>query len=66
MIHVPSPLQQEYAKELDRRHRMSISSQLSQAVGGEGRCVSVSLEYLGLMSPEQLKLSQQDSLALVW
>ena len=28
--------------------------------------MSVSLEYLGLMSPEQLKSGKQDSLALVW
>ena len=28
--------------------------------------MSVGLEYLGLMSPEQLKLGKQDSLALVW
>ena len=26
MIHTPSPLQPEYAGELDRRHRMSVSS----------------------------------------
>ena len=66
MIHTPSPLQSEYMEELDRRHRMSVSSQMSQAVGGQGRCVSMSLEYLGLMSPEQLKHGKQDSLALVW
>ena len=66
MIHTPSPLQSEYMEELDRRHRMSVSSQMSQAVGGQGRCVSMSLEYLGLMSPEQLKNGKQDSLALVW
>lgn len=29
-------------------------------------CVSMSLEYLGLKSPEMLKASKQDNLALVW
>ena len=43
-----------------------MSSQRSLALGGPGRCVSVSLDYLGLMSPEQLKFGKQDSLALVW
>lgn len=33
---------------------------------GNRKCVSVSLEYLGIQSPEQLKFGKQDSLALVW
>ena len=34
--------------------------------GGQKKHVSASLEYLGLLSPEQLKFGRQDSQALVW
>jgi hypothetical protein len=30
------------------------------------RCISTALDYLGLLSPEQLKFEKQDSVALVW
>ena len=35
-------------------------------LGGSTKCVSASLEYLGILAPEQLKFGKQDGLALVW
>ena len=59
MMHTASPLQADVSEMPGGHdvlnHRMSISSQRSLALGGPGRCVSISLDYLGLMSPEQLK-----------
>ena len=66
MIHTASPLQADVSGNDPFNRRMSISSQRSLAVGGPGRCISVSLDYLGLMSPEQLKFGKQEPHALVW
>ena len=41
-------------------------SKIDDSVIFQAKCVSVALEHLGLMSPEQLKFGKQDSIALVW
>lgn len=45
---------------------IKLSRQYEDSLGFTNKCVSVALEYLGMLSPEQLKFGKQDSASLVW
>ena len=73
MTDVPSALvssslhnQDEYQSNFEQSELSQTHHDLGMLGQGSQKCVSASLEYLGIQSPEQLKFGKQDSLALVW
>jgi len=50
----------------DELDSIKVSQKFDDSLLFQAKCVSVALEYLGLMSPEHLKFGKQDSVAIVW
>lgn len=65
-LFVSNILSQNKSGRFEDLESIKLSNRIDDSMVFQAKCVSVALEHLGLLSPEQLKFGKQDSVALVW